>query len=75
MKKKIERIFQMSISMKRINEIINSKCKLGEIGVVYDDKYTWLRKENEPLWKGFKRNFPNEYKEEVDRIFDELHPY
>lgn len=67
----------MSISMKRINEIINNKCEiLFPCGKVqYEDKWTWAPELNEQYWEGFKRTHPRDYEREVNKIFDELHPY
>lgn len=69
----------MSIEQK-INDIINSKCLFNpETGIVSYENYTWknkkLKKSYEESWKGFKRNHYKAYKEEVNKIFDELHPY
>ncbi len=67
----------MIIEIEKINRLINSRCKMlypcGKIQ--YEDKWTWYPKPNEPHWKGFKRNNPRDYESEVNKIFDELHPF
>lgn len=63
--------------MKSIEEIIVSRIKkISNTSIIqYTDTYTWLEKENETFLEGFKRNYPAEFQEEVDCIFDEIHPY
>ncbi len=58
-----------SIITKRIKVVPNSNL------VQYTDTYTWMKKDGETFLQGFKNNYPAEYKEEVDCLFDELHPY
>ena len=64
----------------RINEIINSRCIVDiKTGIVSYGNFSWknkkLKNSYEVPWKGFKRNHLVAYKEEVNKIFDELHPY
>lgn len=63
--------------MKFIEEIIVSRIKkIPNTSIIqYTDTYTWFEKENETFLEGFKRNYPAEFQEEVDCIFDEIHPY
>lgn len=37
--------------------------------------YYWVKQENELPVNGFKRVYNKEYKNEVNKIFDEIHPY
>ena len=61
----------------RINEIIISRChKVPNSNLIqYTDTYTWLKQPNQSVIEGFKQKYPQEFKEEFDAIFDELHPY
>lgn len=60
---------------KKIFEIIDSRCTRYDQLMQYTDTYTWIAKDNEPPHVGFRREYPNEFQEEVDAIFDEIHPY
>lgn len=67
----------MSDIMLSIEEIIEKNCHVVNNTnlVQYTDTYTWIKNDNESFIEGFKRNYPVEYQEEVNCIFDELHPY
>lgn len=63
--------------LKRIEEIIKNRIKKvpNSSLIQYTDTYVWLENENETFLEGFKKNYPREYQEEVDCIFDEIHPF
>lgn len=56
----------MSISMSQINSIINKKIEENQIENISS---------NIKNWKELKKEYPEIYKDQVDKIFDELHPY
>jgi hypothetical protein len=61
----------------RVNEIIISRIhKIPNSSLIqYTDTYTWLENPGENFLSGFKKNYPAEYQEEFNCIFDELHPF
>jgi hypothetical protein len=56
----------MSISMTQINAILDSRLKAGEVSGISSEIKNW---------KDLKKEYPQIYKIQVDKIFDELHPY
>jgi hypothetical protein len=60
-----------------IEEIITSKIhKIPNSKLIqYTDTYVWLEKPGESFIEGFRNNYPAEFNEEVNCIFDEIHPY
>lgn len=66
----------MSISMNRINAIINERFSADVNGIVtISPDIVFKHDEKKSVSKELKQFFPDEYIKLTDKIFDELHPY
>ena len=66
----------MSISISRINAIINERFRPDENGVVTISSDVCFKHDiTKQVSKELKEYFPAEYIKLSDKIFDELHPY
>ena len=82
----MEELAKVYIYTQKVLTLITSKiyfCKFSSLQIAFSiihlsrEKYLNKKLKNsyEVTWKGFKRNHLVAYKEEVNKIFDELHPY
>ena len=61
--------------MNKINDIMENRCVQKGNLVQYNKKWFWKAKPGENHLKGFKRVFPEHYKNEVNILFDELQSF
>lgn len=66
----------MTVAMKHINQLIDEKAIIDNNIITYPNtNISIVKKNNIPVWKQIKNNYPEVYKEICDQIFDELHPF
>jgi hypothetical protein len=66
----------MSISMNRIDAIINERFKPDANNIVHIEQGIYFKHEaDKKVSQELKKLFPATYTNLSDRIFDELHPY
>ena len=61
--------------MNKINDIMENRCVQRGNLVQYNKKWFWKANPGEKHLKGFKRAFPEHYKNEVNVLFDELQSF
>ena len=61
--------------MNKINDIMEKRCVQRGNLVQYNKKWFWKANPGEKHLKGFKRAFPEHYKNEVNVLFDELQSF
>lgn len=66
----------MTVAMKHINQLIDEKAIIDNNIITYPNtNISIVKKNNIPVWKQIKNNYPELYKEICNQIFDELHPF